>query len=345
MMEPVTSAVDASNSPQPPGASDEELMRRLAAGQQEALGPLHGRYASLVFNLAAQTIDRATAEEIVQDVFVTVWRKARLFDAARGTFRSWVLRIAHLRVLNELRRRGRRVRIEPDPEGFGLAAAAAPGPGPAEEAWRAHRRVILRAAVEALPPPQRQALSLAFLEDLTHQQIAEFLDLPLGTAKTRIRAGLQTLRTILSPLLAAGLIVFALASVLHFRAQARRHADALRLVTMSDTVPRRLVPPSGPRTENQPHGNYRGRDGVPLAVLTVSHFAPAPAGRAYQAWGEFAGRWVLLGTVQPRSDGSDLMIPEGPHLTRAPTALKVTLEPPGRPRAPNGPTVVVWPGP
>jgi RNA polymerase sigma-70 factor (ECF subfamily) len=346
MTQDPTSAADTAPAPEA-NLSDEELMRELAAGRQEALGPLHGRYAALVFNLAAQTIDRATAEEIVQDVFVAVWRKAATFDPARGTFRTWVLRIAHLRVLNELRRRGRRVRIEPDREGLGLglAAAAAPGPGPAEEAWRAHRRVIVRNAVAALPPPQRQALSLAFLEDLTHEQIADFLNLPLGTAKTRIRAGLQTLRARLSPLLAAGLIVLALVSVLSFREQSRRYADALRLVTFSDVVPRRLVPPSGPRTERERHGNYRGRPGVPLAVLTVSHLAPAPAGYAYQAWGEFGGRWFRLGIVQPGNDGHDLLIPEGPHLKLAPTALRVTLEPPGTPRGPSGPAVVVWPSP
>jgi RNA polymerase sigma-70 factor (ECF subfamily) len=194
-----------------------------------------------------------------------------------------------------------------------------------------------------LLPPQRQALSLAFLEDLTHEQIAEFLDLALGAAKTRIRAGLRRLRVMLSPSLAAGLVVLALFSVLSFREQSRGHAAALRLVTTSDVVPRRLVPPSGPRTKKEPHGYYRGRPGVPLAVITASHFAPAPAGRAYWAWGEFGGRWVLLGTVQPRNDGSDLLIAEGPHLKLAPTALEVTLEPPGTPRAPSGPVVIVWP--
>ena len=89
-----------------PIQSDEELMIQLAAGRQDALGPLHGRYASLIYNMAAQTIGGATAEEIVQDVFVAVWRKAGTFDPSRGSFRSWVLRIAHLRVLNELRRAG-----------------------------------------------------------------------------------------------------------------------------------------------------------------------------------------------------------------------------------------------
>jgi RNA polymerase sigma factor (sigma-70 family) len=337
------SAADTSHSD--PSLSDEELMSQLAAGRQEALGPLHGRYASLIYNVAAQSIGGATAEEIVQDVFVAVWRKAGSFDPARGSFRAWVLRIAHHRVLNELRRRGRRIRVETDPEGLRVGSLPEPSPGPPEEAWHQHRRAIVRQAVAALPPPQRQALSLAFLEDLTHEQIADFLDLPLGTTKTRIRAGLRTLRAHLSPLLAAGLLVVGLVAVLHLRERSRLHYDALRLVTTSDVVPRRMAATSGPPVETETHGNYRGRPGVPLAVLTFSHFAPAPAGRAYQAWGEFGGRWVHLGTVHPRDDGRDLLIAEGPYLKSPPTALKVTLETVGTPRAPNGPTVIAWPNP
>ena len=205
--------------------------------------------------------------------------------------------------------------------------------------------MIVRAAVEALPPPQRQALSLAFLDDLTHEQIANFLDLPLGTAKTRIRAGLQTLRTYLSPLFAAGLIVVALVGVGYLREQSRRYHDALRLVTYSDLVPRRMASPTGSQAETETHGNYRGRPGVPLAVLSFSHFTPAPAGHAYQVWGRFDGHWFLLGTVHPAKDGSDLLIAEGPHLKSPPTALQVTLEPAGTPHAPGGPTVIVWPSP
>jgi RNA polymerase sigma-70 factor (ECF subfamily) len=328
-----------------PGLSDDELMQQLAAGRKDALGPLHGRYAPLIFNLAAQTIGSATAEEIVQDVFVTVWRKAGSFDRERGTFRAWVLRIAHLRVLNELRRRGRRIQIEVDPEGSRVASAPDPAPGPHEETWRAHRRAIIRDAVAALPPPQRQALSLAFLEDLTHEQIAEFLDLPLGTAKTRIRTGLHRLRAHLLPLFAAGLAVLGLFSVWQLRERSRLYHDAVRLVTSSDVVPLRLAATSGPPIETETHGNYRGRPGVPLAVITFSHFQPAPAGRTYHVWGEFGGRWFHVGTVHPDVAGHDLLIVEGAHLKLPPTALKVTLETVRTPLEPSGPTVIAWPNP
>jgi RNA polymerase sigma-70 factor (ECF subfamily) len=326
-----------------PVPSDEELISQLASGRREALGPLHGRYASLVFNLAAQTIGRTTAEEIVQDVFVAVWRKAGTFDPARGTFRAWVLRIAHLRVLNELRGRSRRIKVEADPEGLHIGSVPEPGPGPPEEAWREHRRAIVRQAVAALPPPQRQALSLAFLEDLTHEQISQFLRLPLGTTKSRIRSGLHTLRTYLAPLLAAGLVLGGLAISLHFRERSRLNGAALRLVTSSDVVPRRMAATAGPPIETETHGNYRGRPGVPLAVLTFSHFGFAPAGSTYEVWGEFDGRWIHLGTIQPRDDGGALLIAEGPDLKSPVMALKVTLESGGTPQAPTGPTVIAWP--
>src|ERR1700722_14186010 len=90
--------------------SDEELMRHLAAGQPEALGALHARYASLINGVAARSLDRAAAEEISQEVFLAVWRHAASFDPTRGTFRTWVLQITRSSLLNELRRRGRRPR-------------------------------------------------------------------------------------------------------------------------------------------------------------------------------------------------------------------------------------------
>ena len=338
------SATDTSPPPLGPSLSDEELMGQLAAGRQDALGPLHGRYASLVFNLAAQTLDRATAEEIVQDVFVAVWRKAGTFDPARGTFRAWVLRIAHLRVLNELRRRGRRPRVEPDPEGLRLASVPEPGPGPAEEAWCEHRRGIVRAAVAALPPPQRQALSLAFLEDLTHQQIADFLNLPVGTAKTRIRAGLQTLRAHLSPLFAGGLIVARRCSPSP-RLREHAHQASLRrqgragLVTNSEVVPRRLGP-LRPGSTRRRTATIAAVPASTLAVLTLSYLAPAP--RGYPP-GRIRRRWVLLGP-SPRKTAATCAR-RGPHLKSRPRALKVTLEPLGTPHAPNGPPVIVWPNP
>src|ERR671930_1588878 len=140
---------------------DGELVRRLAAGHQEALGPLYARYAPLVFGLAAQSLDRAAAEEIVQDVFLAIWRKASDFDPAQGTLRGWLLQLAHWRILNELRRQSRRPRLERDPDGERLTAIEDSQPDPAEQVWRDERRAVIRAALDALPANQRQALALA----------------------------------------------------------------------------------------------------------------------------------------------------------------------------------------
>jgi len=135
-------------------------MARLAAGDADALGPLYGRYASRIFGLAAQTLDRAAAEEIVQEVFLAVWRKADTFAPARGPFRPWAMRIAHLRVLNELRRRGRRPQLERDPDGLHLLTLPDPEPLPDEAAWTAQRRDALWRALHDLPSPQRRALEV-----------------------------------------------------------------------------------------------------------------------------------------------------------------------------------------
>src|SRR6516164_6872589 len=91
-----------------PARTDEELMVDLASGRQDALGPLYARYASLVYQLGVQSLDRPAAEELVQEVFLTIWRGAHSFDASQGAFRPWLLRLTHWKVLNELRRRRRR---------------------------------------------------------------------------------------------------------------------------------------------------------------------------------------------------------------------------------------------
>ena len=330
--------------------SDEELMRQLADGRPEAIGPLHARYASMIHGMAARSLDRAAAEEISQEVFLAVWRRSASFDPARGAFRAWVSQIARSSVLNELRRRGRRPRATTQSDGLDGDHLADPGPDPAESAWREHRRAVVRAAVEVLPPPQREALRLAFLEDLTHEQVAAFLKLPLGTTKSRIRSGLKALRGRLAPLVGAGLVLAGLLTFdgLRERAQQaglKRQGRALSLVTNSEVVPRRLGP--APGIDPAAHGNYRGRPGVDLAVLTLSHLTPAPRGQEYRAWASHGERWTLLGRVQIDDDGRSLLIAEGAELARPPDRIQVTLEPISNRdddrAAPTGRPVVRWP--
>src|SRR5436305_12496434 len=122
--------------PMPPRAhaSDAELMRRVADGSEESLGLLYRRFARLIVGLASQSLDRAAAEDIVQDVFLAVWRNAARFDPERGSVRAWILQIAHFRLLNELRRQSRQPEIAPDPDGQVLASVPGHEPGPAEVA-------------------------------------------------------------------------------------------------------------------------------------------------------------------------------------------------------------------
>jgi RNA polymerase sigma-70 factor (ECF subfamily) len=336
-------AGDGPDGPDDREASDEALMGRLAAGQQEALEPLYQRHARIIYSLAAQSLGPAAAEEIVQEVFLTVWRKAETFDPRRGTFRAWVLQVAHLRILNELRRRSHRPRLAPDPEGLRLAEIPDGDPEPAEETWRAYRRSAVRAAVATLPPAQRRALGLAFFEELTHEQVAEVLRLPLGTAKTRIRAALLKLRHQLTPVLAALLVAAAVplgVRVQQEAARAQQYDRALRLVTTSDVVPVRLTP--APGVPDAAHGTYRGRPGAPIAFLTFSNLPPAPAGQVYQAWMHHPDGWTSLGVVRPDAQGNAHLIVEGAALAAPPDALQLTLEPASGSQAPSGPAVVLW---
>jgi len=328
-------------------ADEQELMGALAGGSEEALRPLYARYAPVVFGLAAQTLDRAAAEEIVQDVFLALWRNAGQYDPARGPLRPWLLQIAHFRILNELRRRSRRPQRAPDPDGEQLAALADSEPGPADAAWRDYRRSAVRRALELLPIAQRQALGLAFFDELTHEQVADVLQLRLGTAKTRIRSGLAKLREHLVPLLAGLLLMLSAggAELLHRQGLAqdaiRVDQRALDLVTSSDVKPIRLE--AAPGVPSDTHANYRARPGTPLAVLSLSNFAPAPAGQVYQAWLRHEEVWISLGTAVPGSDGKARIVAEGPALAEPPEAVQVTIEPAPGSAAPRGPLAVAWP--
>ena len=263
--------------------SDEELIQQLAAGHPEALSLLHLRYAALIFALAARTLGPASAEEIVQDVFVTIWQKAATFDPARGAFRPWALQITHRRILNELCHQQRRPQLDPDPDAMRLDRVLDEKPEPDEALWQVHRRAVIQSTVKALPPKQAQALSLAFFNDLTHEQVAEYLNLPLSTAKTRIRVAQQKLRfslvslvmEVLAMMLVGGLGIL---GIRYQRQQValQRNQRALHLVTASDVVPPRLTVELG--VPSATHATYRRPRSTDMAVMIFSNFAPAPGG-------------------------------------------------------------------
>jgi RNA polymerase sigma-70 factor (ECF subfamily) len=317
-------------------------MKDLAGNQPEALKPLFSRYAPLVFHLAQQSLDPGTAEEIVQDVFLSVWRKAQSFDPRRGAFRPWLMQIAHYRILNELRTRSRRPKLDPDAGGGILDEIRDTRDGPAEAAWQSYKKDAVRAAVDRLPPAQRKALSLAFFDDLSHDQVAVALKLPVGTVKTRIRTAVQKLRFMLGPLgvaaiaaavLIGGGIRFGMA-----RQAALRNDRALSMVTASDIQRLHIPPAAGINAAT--HGSYQGRPGTPMAVLALHNFSSAPAGRTYQAWVATGGTWTTMGTAEIDSAGNGLVVAEGPAFTTPPAEVEVTVEPRGGSAEPSGMVVL-----
>src|SRR5215813_5750704 len=300
--------------------SDEALMSDLASGKQDAIGHLYARYAPTILGMAAQALGRPAAEDVVQDVFLSVWKNAHAYDSKRGPVRPWLLQIAHYRIANELRRRSRRPNIQADPEGELLAAIPEPGPGQSEEAWNDYRHAALRRALEELPPPQRQALGLAFFDELSHDEIASALKLPLGTAKSRIRAGLRALRLRLAPLVAtlAGIALLGVFAVRWFsgRLDLARDERALTMLTSSDSEALRMTAPGAP--DSRIHGVYRHRPGSTIAVFTLSNFPPAAAGRIYRAWALYGSTWIPLGDARPDASGHARGIAEHPALGTRP---------------------------
>lgn len=169
----------------------ERCIRAAAAGDQPAFARLYDGLAPTVFGVVRRVVrDPAQSEEVTQEVFVEVWRNAARFDTGRGHLRSWVVTIAHRRAVDRVRsEQAHRDRAVRD-----ARAVTAPPPSPEDDAVAGEERARAVAAMAALPAPQRQALELAFYDGLTHTQIAERLDVALGTVKTRIRDGLIRLR-------------------------------------------------------------------------------------------------------------------------------------------------------
>jgi RNA polymerase sigma-70 factor (ECF subfamily) len=177
---------------------DRELAQQAAGGDEQALAALYARYATPAFSLALRLVgDRESAEEIVQEAFMRVWKHAQSFDPQRGRFAGWLLSIIHNLAVNELRRRRSRPQVAPGADDL-IVSLHETAPGPEALAWAAARRTTIREALTQLPQAQRQAVELAFFRGLTQMEIAETLGDPLGTVKTRIRLGLQKLNRLLA---------------------------------------------------------------------------------------------------------------------------------------------------
>jgi RNA polymerase sigma-70 factor, ECF subfamily len=172
--------------------ADVALLERVTARDQRALAELYDRHARLLFGLILRILrSRADAEDVLQEVFVQAWTRTDTYNASLGSPAGWLIGIARNRAIDRLRTNAVRIR----------AAEQAPPPRPAEtpetRAATSERQRDVARALASLAPEQRELIEHAYFEGLTQSELAERFKLPLGTVKTRVRAGLSALRGLL----------------------------------------------------------------------------------------------------------------------------------------------------
>ena len=176
-----------SGNPMPKNEDEAILIDRIQAGDEAAMTDMYDRYSGIVYGVALRVLGNTTAaEDVVQEVFLRLWRNPQSFDANRGRLAAWLAVIARNRAIDHLRRRP----LEEDIEGMPIST------GVNLENVAAQRLAVekIRAVLSELPQDQRRALEMAFFEGMTHTEIAAKSGEPLGTVKTRIRTGLLAIR-------------------------------------------------------------------------------------------------------------------------------------------------------
>ncbi len=180
--------------------ADEELMELVRAGESRAFEVVFDRHGNVAFSLAYRMCGRrAMAEDVVQEAFLSLWRSGARYDPARGSVRTWVLSVVRNRAIDALRVGVPRERRTVADEGI-AERLAAPERTEVEVARRDEASEVRRALGE-LPSEQRHVIELAYFGGFTHTQIAQLLDVPIGTVKGRMRLGLTKLRLALGPAL------------------------------------------------------------------------------------------------------------------------------------------------
>ena len=167
-------------------------MSLVGEGDSRAFAMLYDRHGRAAYSLAYRMMGgRQAAEDLVQDVFLRVWRSTASYRADRGSVRTWILRIVHNRGVDQLRSLSSRRRTQDKVE----ASAETSQPSDAfTEAWRNSKRDQVRDALKTLPQEQLKILELAYFSGYTHVEIAELMGLPLGTVKGRMRLGLKKIK-------------------------------------------------------------------------------------------------------------------------------------------------------
>jgi RNA polymerase sigma-70 factor, ECF subfamily len=179
--------------------NDESLVLRIAQGDQTALSTLYSRYAQILYSFSMKSLGlKEESEEVIIDVFAQVWRIAERYDAQKARVDTWLFMLTRSRILDRLRKRQRSL---PSPElinQLGQIQSEQSSVDPIEDVLIAERRERVLAALEVLPSEQRLVIELAYYQGLTQSEIACQTGLSLGTVKTRVRLGLNKLRTALA---------------------------------------------------------------------------------------------------------------------------------------------------
>ena len=175
--------------------SDEQCMTRLTGPEVEAaVTALYDRYSRTVYGVGLKILgDRSSAEELVQDVFLKVWRSSSTFDSSRGSFSTWLYRVTRSCALDLYRKRASRVRQVSDGDPY-IAATSDSSAGPQEvvdESWLSWR---VSRALEMLDAPHREVIELAYFDGLSQREISVRTGMPLGTVKTRTASAFKKLR-------------------------------------------------------------------------------------------------------------------------------------------------------
>jgi RNA polymerase sigma factor (sigma-70 family) len=179
--------------PDAPRTPDPTLMAQVGARDGDALAELWKRYSRPCLALARRiTADDVIADEVVQEVFLSVWRRPEAYDPTRGAFVTWLLAATHHKSVDAVRREDNHRRRRSSAEV--LVETESDDPRTDEAAWLLVRRDRVRAALATLPPVQKEALGLAYFGGYTQREIAGMTDTPLGTVKTRMLAGMRRLR-------------------------------------------------------------------------------------------------------------------------------------------------------
>jgi RNA polymerase sigma-70 factor (ECF subfamily) len=175
---------------------DPVLLARVAKGDQQAFSQLYDQSCTVLYTLALRILgNREEADDLLQDVYLEVWRKVARYDIGRGTPMAWLVTLTRSRAIDRLRARQTRAQQHAEPAKDPAATHARDaGPSPFETQADQELRMVVGMAITALPSAQQQAIELAYYEGLSHNEIAARLNQPLGTVKTRIKLGMAKLR-------------------------------------------------------------------------------------------------------------------------------------------------------